>query len=145
MGRSPFAVDTAPNMGVTISLYFALSMKGYFRSRSQSDRTMFFSLSHEIVTLESPMKRGSMSGVKLCCGSQCRASPLSMTPLTARNASTPPAAVTACLTRSTGATFCAETTEDADEKHNAATLKDSKYLISHFPRFGLDHRIPAAI
>src|SRR3954447_16722353 len=72
-------------------------------SRSQSTRTMPFATSAVSVKLESPRKRDSPLTLLDWPGSQCLAVPFDTLVLSARSASAPPSASTACLTRSAGA------------------------------------------
>src|SRR5262249_10866687 len=85
-----------------ISLYLILSTAGYFMSRSQSMRTMPFATSALNVKFESPRKRDSPLTLLDWPGSQCLAVPFDTLVLSARSASAPPSASTACLTRSAG-------------------------------------------
>src|SRR5712664_3186960 len=71
-------------------------------SRSQSARIMWLATSPLTVNFESPRNRDSPLTLLDWPGSQYLASPFPTRVLTARSASAPPCASTACLTRSSG-------------------------------------------
>src|SRR5262245_62717320 len=72
-------------------------------SRSQSTRAMPLAVSALSVKVESPINLDSPLTLLDWPGSQCLASPFTVAVLSARSASAPPNASTACLTRSAGA------------------------------------------
>ena len=102
---APLSSVTKPIVGSAVSVYFIFAGAGYFWSRSHSVRAMPLVRSQVVAKVASPRKRGSPPAANDCPGSQNFASPLMAMPLSARSASAPPCAFTACATRSLG--FCA--------------------------------------
>src|SRR5262249_40107952 len=104
-------------------------------SRSQSMRTMPLATSALSVKLESPRKRDSPLTLLDWPGSQCLAVPFETLVLSARSASAPPSASTACLTRSVGAwadAGCAWPTA----MHRAADSRSAYFMQSSLREFG---------
>src|SRR5436190_22206561 len=103
-------------------------------SRSQSTRTIPFEISAVNVKPESPRKRDSPLTLLDWPGSQCLAVPFETLVLSARSASAPPSASTACLTRSAGAwadAGCAWPTA----AHRAADSRSAYFMQSSLDDF----------
>src|SRR5258708_8925457 len=128
-GVLPLSFVTKPSVGVTTSLYFTVSTAGYFIARSRSILATPLVRSEVVVKVVSPRKRGSPSALYDCPGSQCFASPLIEMPFSAFNASAPPSAAIAALTRSPGLSWADAKWIGAVLASNAAVMPKRYFIV----------------